>query len=60
MGCKILNTLFRFLFSMALILIAIKGCYEKDDNKGFVSQNMRLIAPSKNEWYTSWYFFSWR
>ena len=44
MGCKILNTLFRFLFSMTLILIAIKGCYEKDDNKGFVSQNMRLIA----------------
>ena len=44
MACKILNCVFRFLFSMTLILIAIKGCNELNDNKGFVSQNLRLIS----------------
>ena len=44
MACKVLNCFFRFLFSMTLILIAIKGCYEVNNNKGFVSQNLRLIA----------------
>ena len=44
MACKVLNCFFRFLFAMTLILIAIKGCYEVNNNKGFVSQNLRLIA----------------
>ncbi len=44
MGCKTLHCLFRFLFSMALILVATKGCYEVNDNKGFVSQNLRIIS----------------
>ncbi len=44
MGCKTLHCLFRFLFSMALILVATKGCYEVNDNKGFVSQNLRLLG----------------
>ena len=44
MACKILNCCFRFLFSMTLILTAIKGCCELNDNKGFVSQNLRLIS----------------
>ena len=43
MACKILHCCFRFLFCMTLILIAIKGCCEVNDNKGFVSQNLRLI-----------------
>ena len=44
MSCKILNCFFRFLFAMTLILVAIKGCCELNDNKGFVSQNLRLIG----------------
>ena len=44
MALSILNSFFRFLFAMTLILVAIKGCYEVNDNKGFVSQNLRLIA----------------
>ena len=44
MACNILNPFFRFLFAMTLILVAIKGCHEINDNKGFVSQNLRLIA----------------
>ena len=44
MGCKILHCLFRFLFSMTLILVAIKGCNEMNDNKGFVSQNLRILG----------------
>ena len=44
MSCKVLNCFFRFLFAMTLILIAIKSCCDINDNKGFVSQNLRLIA----------------
>ena len=44
MGCKTLHCLFRFLFAMTLILVAIKGCYEINDNKGFVSQNLRILG----------------
>ncbi len=44
MGCKVLNCFFRFLFAMTLIIVAIKGCYEINDNKGFVSQNLRLLG----------------
>ena len=44
MACKVLNCFFRFLFAMTLVLIAIKGCYDVNNNKGFVSQNLRLIA----------------
>ena len=44
MACKILHCLFRFLFVMTLILAAIKGCCEINDNKGFVSQNLRIIS----------------
>ena len=29
---------------MTLIIVAIKGCYEINDNKGFVSQNLRLLG----------------
>ena len=29
---------------MTLVLVAIKGCCEIDDNKGFVSQNLRIIG----------------
>ena len=44
MACKILYCCFRFLFTMTLILIAIKGCCEVNDNKGFVSQNLRILS----------------
>ncbi len=44
MACKILHCCFRFLFTMTLILIAIKGCCEVNDNKGFVSQNLRILS----------------
>ena len=44
MACKICNCFFRFLFAMTLVLIAIKGYNELNDNKGFVSQNLRLIT----------------
>ena len=44
MGCKILSCFFRFCFSMVLILIAIRGIHEQNDNKGFVSQNIRLLG----------------
>ena len=44
MACKICNCFFRFLFAMTLVLVAIKGCCELNDNKGFVSQNLRLIS----------------
>jgi hypothetical protein len=43
MGCKIMNYLFRLCFAMALVLIAIKGLADLNDNKGFVSQNLRLF-----------------
>ena len=44
MPCKVTHILFRVLFSVALICVAMKGCYEINDNKGFVSQNIRLIG----------------
>ena len=44
MACKVSHIIFRVLFSAALILVAMKGCYEINDNKGFVSQNIRLIG----------------
>ena len=44
MACKFCHILFRVLFSVALICVAMKGCYEINDNKGFVSQNIRLIG----------------
>ena len=44
MACKILHCCFRFLFVMTLILVAIKGCCEVNDNKGFVSQNLRILS----------------
>ena len=44
MACKILHCCFRFLFAMALVLVAIKGCCEVNDNKGFVSQNLRILS----------------
>ena len=44
MACKALNCFFRFLFALSLVIVAIKGCNEINDNKGFVSQNMRLLG----------------
>ena len=44
MACKILYCCFRFLFAITLILVAIKGCCEVNDNKGFVSQNLRILS----------------
>ena len=44
MACKIMNCFFRFLFAVTLTLVAIKGCHEINDNKGFVSQNLRLLG----------------
>ena len=44
MACKILHFCFRFLFVISLILVAIKGCCDINDNKGFVSQNIRLFS----------------
>ena len=44
MACKILYCCFRFLFAMTLVLVAIKGCCEVNDNKGFVSQNLRILS----------------
>ena len=35
---------FRVLFSLALLCVAVKGIYEVEDNKGYVSQNIRLIG----------------
>ena len=29
---------------MTLVLVAIKGCCEVNDNKGFVSQNLRILS----------------
>ena len=60
MACKVLNCFFRFLFAMTLVLIAIKGCYEINDNKGFVSQNIRLIgeAASFTNFLTNYRLYS--
>ena len=44
MACKALFYFFRFCFSFLLVIIAVKGCYEINDNKGFVSQNLRLLG----------------
>ena len=44
MACRIINCFFKFLFSITLILIALKGFCEVNDNKGFVSQNLRLLG----------------
>ena len=44
MACKIFHCCFRFLFAMTLVLVAIKGCCEVNDNKGFVSQNLRILS----------------
>ena len=34
----------RFLFGITLLLVAIKGFYSIDSNKGFASQNIRLMS----------------
>ena len=44
MDCKFMKCFLRILFSIMLILIAIKGCQDINDNKGFVSQNLRLLS----------------
>ena len=43
MACKI-NLFFRLLFSLSLVLTAIKGYQKLNDNKGFVSQNLRFFG----------------
>ena len=48
MACRIINCFFKFLFSINLILIALKGFCEVNDNKGFVSQNLRLLGEKLN------------
>ena len=48
MACRIINCFFKFLFSITLILIALKGFCEVNDNKGFVSQNLRLLGEKLN------------
>ena len=48
MACRIINCFFKFLFSITLILIALKGFCEVNDNKGFVSQNLRLLSEKLN------------
>ena len=35
---------YRILFSITLILIGIKGILSIDDNKGYISQNIRIIS----------------
>ena len=34
----------RLLFGLVLSLVSIKGFYDIDSNKGFVSQNIRLLS----------------
>ena len=34
----------RLLFGLVLTLVSIKGFYDIDSNKGFVSQNIRLLS----------------
>ena len=48
MACRIINCFFKFLFSIILILIALKGFCEVNNNKGFVSQNLRLLGEKLN------------
>ena len=48
MACRIINFFFKFLFSITLILIALKGFCEVNNNKGFVSQNLRLLGEKLN------------
>ncbi len=35
---------YRILFAITLILIGIKGILSIDDNKGYISQNIRIIS----------------
>ena len=60
MTCKFCHILFRILFSAILICVAMKGCYEINDNKGFVSQNIRLIGEKifKNDKFYNYWAFS--
>ena len=44
MACQLLHCCFRLLFALTLVIVAIKGCCEVNDNKGFVSQNLRLLS----------------
>ena len=39
----------RLLFGLAIIFVAFKGFYNIDQNKGFVSQNLRLISEKLRE-----------
>jgi len=41
---KICYFFYRILFSISLLLIAIKGIFSIDANKGYVSQNIRIIS----------------
>ena len=60
MTWKFCHILFRILFSVVLICAAMKGCYEINDNKGFVSQNIRLIGEKifKNDKFYNYRAFS--
>ncbi len=57
MACKALFYFFRFCFSFLLVIIAVKGCYEINDSKGFVSQNLRLLG---EKLYLSDYLLKYR
>jgi len=41
---RIFHGILRFLFGMCIIYIGIKGLNEVDDNKGYISQNIRMIS----------------
>jgi hypothetical protein len=41
---RIFHSFFRLLFSICLFYIGYRGLTEVDDNKGFISQNIRMIS----------------
>ena len=41
---RIFHGILRFLFGICIIYIGIKGLNEVEDNKGYISQNIRMIS----------------
>ena len=42
--CKIFHVLFRTLFAASLVLVTLRGMEDIKEDKGFVSQNLRLLG----------------
>ena len=50
----------RLLFGITLLIVAIKGFYSIDSNKGFASQNIRLMSETLQQKNINFNFIQFR